>query len=185
MKLKLLVVVLGLQVAWVLGTVTTQEHRLHSAPTVLLETQPVDPRDLLRSNYIILNYKISQVPLKLFALAQTEAPPAGRTVYVVLEPRGQFHEAVSASREFPKPAPGQTVIRGTVDQPWGAGGSGAAVRIRYGLERYYVPEGTGNPQGKLTVEAAVSRSGQATIKQVFLDGEPYREVMRLQASDAN
>jgi hypothetical protein len=41
-----------------------------------------------------------------------------------------------------------------------------------------VPEGTGNPSGKLTVQAAIARSGHATIKQVFLDGKPYREVMR-------
>jgi uncharacterized membrane-anchored protein len=185
MKLKLLGLVLGLQVAWVLGTVATQEHRLRSAPTVLLETQPVDPRDLLRGDYVILNYKISQIPLKLFAPTQTEALPAGCAVYVVIERRGQFHEAVSASLALPESGSHQTVILGTVDSSWGPGGTGTPVRLRYGLERYYVAEGTGNPAGKLTVEAAVSNSGRATIKQVFVDGKPYREAMKLQARDAN
>ena len=31
---------------------------------------------------------------------------------------------------------------------------------------------------KLTVEAALSKYGQALIKQVFIDGKPYAEVMR-------
>jgi len=174
MKLKLLSLVIGLQVAWVLGTVATQEARLHSAPTVLLETRPVDPRDLLRGDYVILNYKISTIPLNLFEPRLRAAPPPGKMVHAVLERRGQFHEAVSASLEFPKASPGQVVIRGTAAHGW----QSDAVRIAYGLERYYVREGTGNPSGKLTVEAAIAKSGQASIKQVFLDGKPYREAIR-------
>ena len=185
MKLKLLGLVLGLQVAWILGTVATQESRLNSAPTVLLETRPVDPRDLLRGDYVILNYAISQIPLNLFQPPPPEAPPAGRPVYVLLEQRGRFHEAVGASMELPKPAPGQTVIRGTTEHSWPAPGINSPVRVQYGLERYYVPEGTGNPQGKLTVEAAVAKSGQAVIKQVFVDGKPYREAMKRQAGEGN
>ena len=50
--------------------------------------------------------------------------------------------------------------------------------MHYGLEAYFVAEGTGNPQGKLTVEAAVPASGRATIKEVFVDGTPYRQAMK-------
>jgi uncharacterized membrane-anchored protein len=56
-------------------------------------------------------------------------------------------------------------------------GGSSSVRVEYGLERYYVREGTGNPRGKLTVQAAVPKSGRATIKQVFVDGKPYAEAM--------
>ena len=38
--------------------------------------------------------------------------------------------------------------------------------------------GTGNPRGKLTVQAAVPASGKAIIKQVFVDGKPYAEAMK-------
>ena len=51
-------------------------------------------------------------------------------------------------------------------------------RLEYGLERYYVREGSGNPSGKLTVEAVVPSSGRANIKQVFVDGKPYAEAMK-------
>jgi len=174
MKMKLLALVLGLQVAWILATTATQEINLHSAPTVLLETRPVDPRDMLRGDYVILGYKISQVPVGLFQPPLKEAPPAGKTVYVTLEPRDKFHEAVSASLERPPTQAGQMVLCGTTAHSWQTGN----VRVSYGLERFYVAEGTGNLQGKLTVEAAVPKSGRATIKQVFVDGKPYREVMR-------
>jgi uncharacterized membrane-anchored protein len=50
--------------------------------------------------------------------------------------------------------------------------------VEYGLERYYVREGTGNPRGKITVQAAVPDSGQARIKAVFVDGKPYADAMK-------
>ncbi len=71
---------------------------------MLLETRPVDPRDLLRGDYLTLNYKISDVPLDLFTPPQTNGLPPGQTIYVALEPRGQFHEVVRASTEPINPA---------------------------------------------------------------------------------
>ena len=55
MKTKLLVLVLALQSAWLLGTAFTQERILRVGQLILLETQPVDPRDLLRGDYVRLN----------------------------------------------------------------------------------------------------------------------------------
>ena len=176
MKLKLLSLVLGLQVVWVLGTVARQESTLRSAPTVLLDTRPVDPRDLLQGDYVILTYAISQLPLSQFQPRLTNQPPLGTTVFVALEPRGTFHEVASASLTPPTFKPGQVVILGTTEQSWQTG----SVRVHYGLERYFVAEGTGNPMGKLTVEAAVPKSGRATIKEVFVDGKPYRQAMKEQ-----
>ena len=51
MKLKLLVLVLALQTAWILATTFTQERALASGTVITLETVPVDPRDLLRGDY--------------------------------------------------------------------------------------------------------------------------------------
>jgi len=53
-----------------------------------------------------------------------------------------------------------------------------AIHTEYGLEQSFVAEGTGNPRGKLTVQAAVAQSGRANIKQVFVDGKPYAEAMK-------
>ena len=51
MKLKLLILILALQTAWILGTVVIQERALTSGKLVMLETRPVDPRDLLRGDF--------------------------------------------------------------------------------------------------------------------------------------
>jgi uncharacterized membrane-anchored protein len=177
MKLKLLILILALQTAWILGTTFIQERALTNGKIVLLETRPVDPRDLLRGDYLILNYKISDVPLALFAPSQTNGLPPGQTVYVALEPRGQFYEVVRASTEPIEPAAEYVVLKGRT-RTWWAANSRTNVHLDYGLERYYVREGTGNPHGKITVQVAIPGSGQGSIKQVFLDGKPYAEAMK-------
>ena len=177
MKLKLLILVLALQTAWILGTTFVQERALVSGTVILLETHPVDPRDLLRGDYVILNYKISDVALNLFSPPHTNALPPGQTVYVALEPRGQFHEVVLASTDPITPGEGQVVLKGRTES-WWRGAAVSTVHVAYGLERYYVREGTGNPRGKLTVQAAVPDSGQARIKEVFVDGKPYVQTMK-------
>ena len=177
MKLKLLLLILALQTAWILRTTFVQERTLAGGAVVLLETRPVDPRDLLRGDYVILNYKISDVALSLFSPPHTNALPPGQPVYVALEPRGQFHEAVLASTNPITPAEGQVVLKGQT-QSWRRGPAVSTTHVQYGLERYYVREGTGNPRGKITVQAAVPASGQARIKEVFVDGKPYAEAMK-------
>ena len=175
MKLKLLFLVLALQTAWVLGTVFVQERALTRGQLVLLETRPVDPRDLLRGDYVILSYKISAVATNLFTPALTQSLPDGQPVFVLLERRGAFHEIARAATEPLALADGQVLLKGRTRYGWSPSPD---VRLDYGLERYYVREGTGRPTGKLTVQAAVPASGQGLIRQVFVDGKPYIEAMK-------
>jgi len=178
MKTKLLVLVLALQAAWVLGTALVQERILRTGQVVLLETQPVDPRDLLRGDYVILNYKISDVPGSLFSPPLATELPAGQTVYVALAKQGDFHEAIRASCRPIEAQTDEVILKGRNEpRRWGVSGTNR-VHLEYNLERYYVAEGTGNPRGKLTVQAAISQAGNATIKQVFVDGKPYAEAMK-------
>ena len=176
MKLKLFILVLALQSAWLLGTVFVQEHALASGKVILLETERVDPRDLLRGDYLILNYKISDVPTNLFSPPMKRDLPVGTIVYVALEAHGDFFAAVLASTNPLVPSGNQVLLQAT--SAWSGRNVTNAVRVEYGLERYYVREGTGNPRGKLTVEAVVPASGRASIKQVLLDGKPYAEAMK-------
>ena len=176
MKLKLLALVLALQCVWLLATTFTQERALRVGQLIMLETRPVDPRDLLRGDYVVLGYKISDVPLTLFSPVRSNAPAAGTTIYVALAPATNgFYEVARAATESFSPAAGQLLVSGKSLRWWG---SGSSVRVEYGLERYYVREGTGNPRGQLTVQAVVSKSGRASIKKVFVDGKPYAEAMR-------
>src|SRR5439155_4181677 len=128
-----------LQCTWIFGTTFVQERALRVGQIVLLETQPVDPRDLLRGDYVILNYKISDVSANLFSPALPKPLPDGTTVYVALAPRGQFHEILRASTEPLTPAPGEVVMRGrSGSRRWWGGQAQSSARVEYGLERYYV-----------------------------------------------
>ena len=66
MKIKLFLFVLALQSAWLLGTVFVRERALSQGAVIRLETKRVDPRDLLRGDYLILNYKLSNMPTNQF-----------------------------------------------------------------------------------------------------------------------
>ena len=176
MNLRHFLLVLAAQTALLLGLIAQQELRLSSPTTVLLETMPVDPRDLLRGDYVILNYKISTLTNSLWNVSPAGQVSPGLPVFVSLEQRGQFHEAVQISATRPDAVPNRVIIQGRIQQSWNS----QQVRVEFGLERYYVQEGTGNPRGKLTVQVAVGAEGKPVIKQVFIDGKPYAEAMRQQ-----
>jgi uncharacterized membrane-anchored protein len=176
MKLKLLILVLALQSAWLLGTAVVHEHALVTGKVVLLETARVDPRDLLRGDYLILNYKISDVPMNLFSPAVTKDLPNGTKVFVALTPTtNQLYIVVRASTNRFTPSADEVLLRGKSDQRWWSSNS---IHIEYGLERFYVAEGTGNPIGKLTAQVVVPASGRGRVKEVFVDGKPYAEAMK-------
>jgi len=179
MKSKLLILILALQCGWIGYTVATQEHALAAGKIILLETKRVDPRDLLRGDYLILNYKISDVPGKLFSppVKNKNDLPPGTKIFVALAPgTNQFYEVTRASTNEFAPAANEVLLIGKrTDNGWNATNS---IHVTYGIENYFVAEGTGNPAGRLTVQAAVPKSGRASIKQVFVDGKPYAEVMR-------
>jgi len=178
MKLKLLILVLALQSAWLLGTVAVQEHAFATGKVIQLETVRVDPRDLLRGDYLILNYKISDVPTNLFAPPVNKDLPAGTRIYVALAPAtNQFYIVARASTNELVPAGGEVVLRGqSAWTRWNAPTN--SIHVEYGLERFYVAEGTGNPTGKLTAQVVVPASGRGRVKEVFVDGKPYAETMK-------
>ncbi len=176
MKLKLFVLVLTLQSAWLLGTAAIQEYALAHGKIILLETRPVDPRDLLRGDYLMLNYKISDVAGYLFSPPIKNDLAPGTKIFVTLSPdTNGFYRITRASTNQITPRANEVLLRGTsANRWWNATNS---VHVVYGIENYFVAEGTGNPTGRLSVQVVVPASGHAKIKQVFVDGKPYIKVM--------
>jgi uncharacterized membrane-anchored protein len=170
-------IIVGLQVAWIVGTAISKEMILTRNTTVLLETLPVDPRDWLRGDFVILNYKISSVPVAWVQAPNTQENLNNRMVYVTLEQRGKFYEAVAASLDPVEAGPGKYVIRGTLED-MSRDRFDRMLRVRYGIERYYVPEGTGNPEGAVTVKCVVTADGSLLIKEVYINDRPYGVSMR-------
>ncbi|MCJ8239298.1 GDYXXLXY domain-containing protein [Peteryoungia algae] len=155
---------------------------LRSGTEVLLKTAPVDPRDLLRGDYVILTYDISTIPTTSIAGARPEAGSPAQ-INVRLKPGPDGYWIVSeASFDRLSVEAGSVVL---VSQPmaindweWSNAGN---LTVAYGIENFYVPEGEGKPiedgrnQGRVSVAARVSDDGQAQIRALMLDGEALYE----------
>ena len=155
---------------------------LREGVEVTLQTQPDDPRDLLRGDYVVLRYDISEVPAG--ALAGKPAEARNPTVFVKLAPNAEgLYTAVSAHAEPVPVTAREVLIRGRVSYSCGSNVRAFCdkLTIKYGLESYFVPEGEGGKleqarnQQKLRIVAAVLPSGRAAIKRLLLDGAPVYE----------
>ena len=154
---------------------------LREGTEVTLQTRPVDPRDLLRGDYVTLNYDISSLPAGLLKDELSAAP--NPVVFVKLAPnRDGIFEAISVHADVVAVNSPEVLIRGRVAYGAACGARRGqfcdTLQIRYDLERYFVPEGEGRNleqvrnQRKLMVVAAVAPSGRAAIKRLLVDGEP-------------
>ncbi len=183
MNRRWLIVVVLAQVLWVVATATTKEIAFERGQRVLLATKPVDPRDMLRGDYLTLRFDISDVPRDKVR-GDIPAESLGKKIYVALVPSGKFHQIEFASFAAIPATTGRVIMRGTIDDRFAwmrnAQSSNRATEplsVLYGLERYYVPEGTGNPRGELTAEVSVSAGGEPLMREVYIDGKPYRDGM--------
>ena len=169
------------QVALIALMVGDRASILREGTEVTLQSRPVDPRDLLRGDYVALSYAISSMP----AGALLGQPSSSRTpdVFVKLAPNAEgFYEAVSVHAEPVAVTPPERLIRGRVMYGATCGGTGRVfcerLTIKYGIESYFVPQGEGkeieNARNKrrVSVVVAVTTSGRAAIKRLLIDGKP-------------
>jgi uncharacterized membrane-anchored protein len=156
-RLRLAAAWIVLQAIFLAGWATGEELRLREGVTILVPTQPVDPRDPLRGQYINLNYAFNRPPSW-----NGGADDRGSTVWVVMAPDGGFHRPIRTSLNRPKHLqPGEVAMAGTA-QDW---------RIEFGVERYFVPEGSETPnQRDITVLLRIGADGSPRIDTVFVKG---------------
>ncbi len=167
------------QIAFLSWMIAGRAAILRNGQQVLLKVQPIDPRDLLRGDYVRLGYEIRDVPVKLVANA-----PAGDfftqqgPIFVRLGKDGDGYWRVrSASLGEPQgqPPTGEVDIRGMVSDGWSLGPE-ASFSVDYGIDRFYVPEGEGRAietdmrERPFGILAAVASDGTAQIK-ALMDGE--------------
>lgn len=150
---------------------------LRSGQEVTLRVQPVDPRDLLRGDYVILGYDISSLPAELFE-GLAEADAAEQTVFVRLRPGEEGLAQPVAARYGAPPRAEKQVhdvdMRGTTYLAPDV--VRTVVPVDYGIERFYLPEGEGRPieegmrERPFRMKVVVSSDGAAQIK-AFYDGD--------------
>ncbi|RST85278.1 hypothetical protein EJC49_16540 [Aquibium carbonis] len=163
------------QIGFLAALIEGRASILRDGREVLLKVEPVDPRDLLRGDYVRLGYEITTLDWATIATGR-EPLRRGTAIMVRLAPGEDGLWRAVGARLADQPAvlaDDDTVeIAGLVDSD--LGGS-EMLRATYGIERFYLPEGEGRPiERDLSVRpfrmlVAIGHDGKAQIK-AFFDG---------------
>jgi uncharacterized membrane-anchored protein len=162
---RILLLTAAAQLVILIGMIALRAIPLMTGQTVLVRVAPVDPRDLFRGDYVILSYDFSRIPRDgIEGLSEMErgswSKLEGRTVYVPLVPDTNQTHWRAEKATVVKPASGP-FLKGHMER-YGS--------LKFGIEAYYVQEGTGRlyeqaiRDRQLSAELAVTSSGQAALK---------------------
>lgn len=142
--------------------------RVHATGSeVTLALAPIDPRDLLRGDYVILNPQINVVEAGSLADSVYQGDP----VWAVLEADGEgIHRAVALLDKAP--GDGRLAIRGHVR----GRRSERRLAVDYGLDAFFVPEGQGLdierlPRDRVRLVVAVTADGRSAPLRLMADGK--------------
>ncbi len=167
----------------ILLVVESRARILRSGVEIRLKTAPVDPRDLFRGDYVVLGYEIGTI--ELAGLDGDKAFRRGDPIHVRLGADAEGFAVVRGAFRS-RPAGAGTVIAGRVsstvacrfgeDGASDCGQPNSRLRVDYGLENYFVPQGSGRAierteRRRVEIVAAVSSSGEAAIKRLLIDGK--------------
>ncbi|MDI6025864.1 GDYXXLXY domain-containing protein [Corticibacterium sp. UT-5YL-CI-8] len=152
---------------------------LRDGREVLLKVEPVDPRDLLRGDYVRLGYEISSIPAHLFRNVDEAGigPDVDVTVRLSRQSDGFWHATDAWIGQSVAGAATEAVdISGKTTSGFFGSEDNQVVSIDYGLERFYLPEGEGLAIERdmrtrnFGIKAAVAGDGTSQIK-ALMDGD--------------
>ncbi|WP_068413294.1 GDYXXLXY domain-containing protein [Labrenzia sp. OB1] len=137
---------------------------------VQLETVPVDPRDLLRGDYVVINLAITSVSTDL---PGSDGLRSGDRVYVGLSADdGGIARPVLLAKS--RDSAGPLAIAGTVRSA-----TGETLRIDYGIDAFFLPEGEGRVIERLDtkrvlLEVSIAEDGRSLPLTLLVDGKAFR-----------
>ena len=145
-----------------------------SGTVVPLALVPVDPRDLLRGDYVIINLEIARISPDLPGGSGIES---GDEVFVSLKTNGKAAaspEAISRTRD----KAGALAIRGRVDYV-----NSEEIRVNYGIDAFFLPEGEGLIVEKLDLDrvlldVAIAQDGRSLPMTLLVDGKAFKSDTR-------
>jgi uncharacterized membrane-anchored protein len=174
-----ILIVAALQTAALVYMIGERQAMLNASRVVTLKTMPVDPSDPFRGEYVVLTYTITQ--LDLAKLDGENDLNQGDTVYVTVRKHNGEWGATAIGKTRTPSTPDAVVIKGTVHSAYRPKPSEPPpqVRVDYGIESYWVPQGTGREietefrAGDLTVDVAVDDAGRPAIKALRRKGKVF------------
>ncbi len=160
-------IILGFWLVLALFFVAVNEKIFMTGDEIRLKVRPVDPRDLLRGQYVVLNYDISNVDVK----KDTDFKRNDK-VYVILQKEREIHVFKEISAHIP--TNGQ-YIKGQVDYirwNYDKDKNFKTLNIKYGIENLFAKE-----KEAKEIEKRLTKGGVAVIK---LDKQGRAKVLRVE-----
>ena len=154
----------GLMLIWsiiLLSFIAIKQYTLSQGTEVLLKTVPVDPRDLFRGDYVILQYDINTI--KLDSIEHDYEPYlSGDKVYLQLNNSNKYAKGIKLAHE---PFTDEVYLKGKIIKQ-----NNRVLTIKYGIESYFVPQGEGkeieNNIEKIDVVVMIDSYGNAVLKSL-------------------
>ncbi|WP_439272408.1 GDYXXLXY domain-containing protein [Pseudochrobactrum sp. HB0163] len=169
-----------LQTGVMLAGVLQRINILRNGTEVVLRSLPVDPRDLMRGDYVTLSYDISRIPVNMI---RGEPPHKSglNYLYVILakEPDDSWKLQRAQFTMPDRTEKNEIILRGEIEAPIQAYDENSRIPVVYGIERYYVPEGEGlaleqaQTEGTVDIVLSVNDKGIAAIRSVLVNGKPF------------
>lgn len=170
-KKKAFFMILLLWVVLSVALIGYKQYTVSTGEKILLKTIPVDPRDILRGDYVVLNYEISRIDIGKIRY-DGRSFSSGDTFYLTLRKADKYWVPEAILSSAPK---GDVLfIKGTVKSSYSN-----TITVAYGIENYFVPEGRGieiernlrvRSNAPVDVEVSVDNFGNAIISRIFFDG---------------
>jgi len=138
-------------------------HTLVSGKTVNLQCHSYDPRDMFKGDYVAVTYDVGS------AVTDMNKFKSGDTAFLTLKKKNPYWRAIKADKELPKSlAQDEAVMRVTV-----VNGEISPPSIMTGIEKFYVPEGTGTNVNfeRLSAEVSLANDGMPVLKRLISDGK--------------
>jgi uncharacterized membrane-anchored protein len=176
-KQKKFMLAIAVQVCIILAIVVVKVYILGTGTEVLLQIQPVDPRDPLRGDYLTFQYEISRVSFYDTENVNRYPLRNGDILYVPLFNVGKYYQGLPAKRMPPEGLylRGTVVSGGTSDQDF----TEQVVQVRYGIEDYFIPENSGVTAineirgGKAAADVVIDEKGNAVLKGILINDKPW------------
>ncbi len=153
---------------------------------MLLRVEPVDPRDMLRGDYVTLGYDFSSLSdkeQKLVAeeLAETGASTPSLRKYSRLPSDTDIYLPLKVGADGVAVPAGRPSVYPPLEGPFLAGKTRYS-SLRFGIEAFYVTEGEGKKwekrlsDGELLAEIALLPDGRAGLVELRPDPSPMKPV---------
>ncbi|MCK9225953.1 MAG: GDYXXLXY domain-containing protein [Candidatus Muirbacterium halophilum] len=127
-----------IQVLFLLFMVYSKHNHIEKGKKIILKVNPVDPRSIMRGEYIRLTYDFSELEIKL-----ENKLPKGEAIYIIL--KNNLNVWSYNGYSLKKPEKNLTFIKGHVKYSYAVLDNEKNKKfklfINFGIEDYYVEEG--------------------------------------------